>query len=145
MIFRKTTFFLLLFAILVLPFFAWKIIWLAGAAKTNGVIQFRSKGITTSLDGSYLVVSFVANKDTVWFHGRDRGSFTEGEITPVIYQRNNPEDARLNDFASVWGDTLIYSGIPFVILLMLFLQPAIVPWRSRIRIVRHSPYLLLES
>jgi len=144
-IIRKVPFFLLLIAAIVIPFMTYKIKWLAGSVPCQGIMQFKGKSITGALEHSYSVISYVVGRDTLWFNGNDNVFFTEGAAVPVRYQKSNPEDARVNIFTSIWGDTLVYGGIPVVILLMLFLHPQVVPWGSSIKIVRKSPFLFLET
>lgn len=38
-------------------------------------------------------------------------SYTEGETVEVFYQADRPESAKINGFFSLWGGTLILSGI----------------------------------
>ncbi|MFT3822743.1 MAG: hypothetical protein QM731_02440 [Chitinophagaceae bacterium] len=143
MIFRKTTFFLLLFLISIAPFVGYKLVWLANSRKAIGTMQFKGKSITGLFEHRYAVISFMAGKDTVWFNGADDVFFEDGTTVPVRYQKNDPSDAKISSFFTLWADTLVYASIPVVILLMLFLHPAVVPWRAKIRVTRRKPYLLL--
>jgi hypothetical protein len=44
-------------------------------------------------------------------------------------------------FPGIWGDTLVYSGIPALILLVLFLHPLVAPWGSRIKLTAKKPFI----
>jgi hypothetical protein len=137
---RRTYFFLLLFTILIVPFIIYKIVWLAGSEKTYGKMSFIGKTFSGQMDDVYSVISFMVGKDTIWFNGRNNIFFEEGETLPVRYQPNNPVDAKVNVFLAIWGDTLVYGGIPVLILIVIFVHPQIVPYRSRIQLTVRKPF-----
>src|SRR5688500_13732965 len=115
MLLPRTRFFLMLFIVLIIPIIANKLIWLAGSTKTNGTMSFVGKKYAGQMVYTYSVVWFMAGKDTIWFNGRNDIIFKEGEQVPVRYQKKNPANARLNVFLAIWGDTVVYGGIPFLI------------------------------
>src|SRR5918993_435322 len=115
----KNKFFLILIAIVIAPFLLYKIIWLINSRTADGTMSFVGKEYTGQIAHVYSVIKFSANGQTIWFNGNDNVLFKPGETVPVRYSRNNPKDARINIFASVWGDTLIYGGIPAVLILMI--------------------------
>ena len=41
-------------------------------------------------------------------------SFTQqrGDIVPVLYQQVDPAEAKIDNFISVWGDTVGYAAVP---------------------------------
>jgi hypothetical protein len=143
MLIRRSRFFLVLFGILVIPFLIQKIVWLARSEKTKGTMSFIGKRYAGQMVYTYAVVWFMVDKDTIWFNGRNDILFEEGELVPVRYPRKNPADARLNVFLAIWGDTLIYGGIPVLILLVIFLHPQIVPRRSKIRLTATKPFITI--
>jgi hypothetical protein len=96
------------------------------------------------MDDIYSVIWFKSGKDTVWFNGRNNILFKEGTTVPVRYQRHHPEDAKLNLFIAIWGDILIYIGLPVFVILIVFLHPQIVPYHSKIKIIKKSPFILIE-
>ena len=104
-------------------------------------MSFEGHAQTGQIGHVYSVVWFVAGHDTVWFNGNDNILFKEGETVPVRYQVNHPSDARLNIFPSIWGDTIVYGGIPVSVLLIIFLHPGIVPRRSKIRLNAKRPVI----
>ena len=79
----------------------------------------------------------------VWFNGNDNVLFKPGEIIPVRYTVDNPKDARIDNFVSIWGDTIVYGGIPALVILIIFLQPLIVPRNSKLRLAMRKPYILI--
>lgn len=139
----RTNFFLILVSLVIIPILSHKIVWLAGSEKTNGTMSFVGKTYAGQMVYTYSVVWFMAGKDTVWFNGRNEIIFREGEKVPVRYQKKNPADAKLNVFLGIWGDTAIYGGIPVLILLVIFLHPLIIPYRSRILLKTTKPFVMI--
>lgn len=137
----RTYFFLVLFSILIIPVLIPKIVWLAGSVKTNGTMSFIGKRFSGQMDDVYSVIWFMAGKDTVWFNGRNNIFFKEGETVPVRYQRDYPTDAKLDIFLALWGDTLIYGGLPLLVLLIIFFHPHIIPYSSKIRPLLKKPFI----
>lgn len=140
---RRPIFFLCAFLLLTSPFLIYKIKWLSGSAKATGMVGFTGQSYTGQIGHTYAVVLFKVGRDTVWFNGFDNLLFPKGAIVPVRYQKNDPWEARIDVFASIWGDTLVYGGIPTLILLVLFLHPAIIPYRSRLRLSRKKPFIFI--
>jgi hypothetical protein len=143
MILRKHTFFLLLFVITFAPFLIYKLVWIAHSERTMGVMGFVGKSYTGQIQHYYSVISFQANNDTIWFNGNDNIFFKEGELVPVRYQKHQPSEARVDIFPSMWGDTLVYGGIPVLILLVLYLHPHIFPRNTRFRFSSRKPFIHL--
>jgi hypothetical protein len=141
MILRRSYFFLALFSLLIIPCIAYKIRWLAGSKKTTGTMSFIGKTFSGQMDDVYSVIWFMDGKDTIWFNGRNNIFFKEGEAVPVRYQRSQPADAKLNVFLAIWGDTLVYGGVPLLILLAIFIHPELIPYSSKIRLVLKKPFI----
>jgi hypothetical protein len=139
MTFTKTSLFVFLFLLFSAPFVVHKLLWLAGTVKTVGEMGFVGKSYTGTYVHQYANIRFIAGNDTIWFNGTDNILFKEGSAVPVRYPRNNPHAARVDVFASIWGDTLVYGGIPLVILIAVFLHPAVIPAGSRFRLQRRPP------
>jgi|GEM_PF-342549 len=125
MILRRNQLFFLFVTAIVLPFFAYKLLWLATTKKTNGTVYFIGHGNLGSALGisTYPVVRFAAGRDTVEFKGNINLDIKPGEIVPVRYQKNEPEDAKINSVICIWGDTLVYAFFPFIVLLIIFFMP----------------------
>jgi len=141
MILKKSSFFLLLAVLYCSPFLIYKIAWIIRSERTMGLMSFRGKSQTGALEHHYSVIGFEANGDTIWFNGNDNIFFREGEKIPVRYLKSNPNDARLDIFPSMWGDTLVYGIIPLSILLVLFVHPHIFPRGTRFRLSRTRPFV----
>lgn len=137
----RTRFFLTILAIIVVPVLASKLIWLAGSKKADGKVSFIGKRYAGQMMYTYSVIWFVAGSDTIWFNGRNGIIFNEGETVSVRYQKEDPADARLNIFLGIWGETVVYGGIPVLIWFVIFLHPAIIPYRSRVKLIRTKPYV----
>jgi hypothetical protein len=141
MILHRTKFFVLLFIIGMAPFLLYKIWWIANSSKTNGVMGFVGKNYTGQIEHTYAVIIFKVGEKTFWFNGNENIFFRKGETVPVRYQDKNPYEARLNIFVSMWGDTLVYGGIPLLILLVVFLHPEIIPRSSKVLLARGKPFI----
>jgi hypothetical protein len=143
--FSKIRLFLLLAVLFVGPLVGYKIVWLLRSHRVAGVYSYRgmgSAGDQISLD--YSVCWFPLGHDTIWFNGTGNLGLREGDTIPVRYSPDEPWDARIDVFPAIWGDTIVYGGIPLFILLALFIHPGVVPRGRRVRLVRQRPYLLLE-
>jgi hypothetical protein len=136
MILSRNSFFLLLFGLIISPFFIYKLFWLAGTRETTGTMYFTGHGNLGSVLGisTYPVIGFKSGRDTIYFNGNVNIPLKEGEIVPVRYQRNDPGDAKINEFTCIWGDTLAYTLGPFLIFLVIFFHPDLVPKKSRIEL-----------
>jgi hypothetical protein len=145
LILNKNRFFLLLTAIVVSPFLFYKIIWLVNSRTATGTMSFVGKEYTGQIAHVYSVITFPANGKTFWFNGNDNILFKPGEKVDVRYLVNNPRDARIDIFVSIWGDTLIYGGIPALIILMIFFHPLIVPKGSKIRLSSSRPFVSITD
>ena len=91
---------------------------------------------------TYPVIQFRVGVDSFTFDGNVNIPFRVGEVVPVRYQRNNPEDAKINLFTSIWGDTLAYELAPFLILLVIFFHPDLIPKKASILLGR-KPFIKL--
>ena len=68
-----------------------------------------------------------------------------GDIVSVLYQRDDHTEAKIDNFISVWGDTVGYAAVPAIIILIVFLQPEIVPRRARVRLGTKAPFVFVEN
>ncbi|MFT3705324.1 MAG: hypothetical protein QM802_23350 [Agriterribacter sp.] len=139
MVLSRSYFFLLLTVLLIGPFYGSKLMWVNSSNKTTGTAWFM--GHTLELNGSisnHLVILFMRGKDSITFNGATNIGFKVGDIVPVRYQEADPEDAKINTTFCIWGDTCIYSILPGLFLLILFLTPArfdpVIPWKAKVRI-----------
>ena len=85
---------------------------------------------------TYAVIRYKAGSDSLYFNSNVNLDLKPGEIVSVLYKKNNPSDAVLNDFVSIWIETLVYALFPVLILLVLFLMPErfdpIIPKKSKV-------------
>jgi hypothetical protein len=81
---------------------------------------------------SYPVIWYKAGKDTIYFNGNVNIPLKEGEQVSVRYQKNNPDDAKINTFSCIWGDSLAYELGPLLIFIIVFFHPDLVPKKTRI-------------
>ena len=138
MVLSRNQFFLLLFILVVVPFLANKIIWLANSRQTSGRMWYTGHGNLGSALGisTYAVIRYRVGRDSLYFNNNVNLDIKPGEIVPVRYKKNNPSDAVVDDFVSIWVETLVYALFPILILLVLFLMPErfdpIIPKRSKI-------------
>jgi len=139
--FGKTTFMLILGALIVLPFFIYKMIWLYNSIPATGTMSFMGKTLNGQFSSEYPVIRFNTNgKNTVFFNGNEGAEFKVGELVSIRYQKNNFADARINQFTGIWLDTILYAIVPFTVLLVIFLHPGIIPRKSKI-IVGKKPFI----
>jgi hypothetical protein len=124
MLLNRTQFFLLLFIILIGPFIGYKIYWLYNSKHTTGVVYFM--GHTLELHGdisTHRVIMFQTEKSTVTFNAGIFDPSKPGDSVSILYQKDNPSDAREDLPDRIWGDTLVYSLLPFLVLLVIFITP----------------------
>jgi hypothetical protein len=142
MILSRNSFFMLLAALLLLPLVVHILAWLAGTRETTGTIYFTGHGDLGSVLGisTYPVIWFKSGKDTIFFNGNVNISLKPDEKVSVRYQVRSPSDAKVNSFTRIWGDTMAYELGPFLILLILFFHPELVPKKTRVRLGK-KPFL----
>jgi hypothetical protein len=142
MLFSKNAFFFLLFLLLLSPIVLPNVIWLLRSVKTTGKVEGigHATGISLGRD-TYALVSFMAGKDTFYFQGKD-DDYKQGDIVPLRYQKEDPEDARIVSFYSIWGNTIAYSGVPLIFWIICFFAPDIVPKKAKI-LIGKKPFLKL--
>jgi hypothetical protein len=142
MILHRTTFFLALFGILLIPLLVPRMLWLLHAEKTMGIMAFETRGTAgDQLPLTYSLIYFIHGKDTVWFNGLPGLGLKTGQLVPVCYQPGNPADAKVDHFIALWGDILVYGGIPLLMLVIIFLHPDVIQRRSRVRLTRKPPFI----
>jgi hypothetical protein len=136
---RNSLFFICLL-IVTAPFLIPKLIWLSNSEKATGTMRFVGKSYTGQLIHFYSEISFPAAKDTFWFNSNDNTIFEIGENVPVRYQKDNPEDAKVNIFSNIWSDTVVFGSVPLIILLFIFFHPKGIPGRMKFRLYSRKPF-----
>lgn len=134
MVLSRHSFFLLLMIIMLVPLPMYKLFWLAGSRETTGTMYFTGHGNLGSVLGisTYPVIWFKHGSDTIFFNGNVNIPLKPDEKVSVRYQKKNPSDAKVNSFTCIWGDTLAYEFGPFLIFLIVFLHPDLVPKKAKI-------------
>ena len=147
MLISRNAFFLLLFALINLPIPLYKLSWLVTSRETTGTMYFTGHGNLGSVLGvsTYPVVWFKAGKDTIYFNGNVNIPLKEGEKVPVLYQKNNPSDAKINIFSCIWGDSMAYAMGPFLIFWVIFFHPDLVPKKAKVMLGRGSVVRFVDA
>lgn len=141
MLLSRGRFFLLLFLVLVGPFFGPKLFWFICSRQTVGKVYFTG-GQLDAISGTrkYLYIRFPLGKDTRSPAGDDTVEFISNmffrwpDDTPVMvrYSRLDPVDARIDLPVCIWTDTLVNMLLPLGIWLVLLLTPnrfdPLIPW-----------------
>jgi hypothetical protein len=142
----KTPFFVLLVLLVAAPFWVVRALWVIRSVQAQGVFGFAGNGFAgDQVKEDYSVISFRTGGKEIWFNGIGNIPFRSGQPVLIRYQPDNPYDARVDIFAAIWGDTLVFSGIPVLMLLAAFLHPQVVPWGSRVRLTLRWPFLQILS
>jgi len=136
MILSRGIFFMLLFVVVVIPWIIPKIIWLAGSSRAIGSMEFVGHSDWGSAIGmsSYPVIKFEVANHEFHFNGKGNVPLKKGEKVGVLFQKNNPEDAVIDSFATIWGQTFAYAMGPLLVYIVLLVSPAVIPWKARLRV-----------
>jgi hypothetical protein len=146
MVCTKNQFYLLLAIIFISPFLLNKIGWLVNSSKTIGEMRFVGHGNLGSALGisTYPVIRFMIGKDTIYFNSNVNLDIKPGEKIPVRYQKNDPSDARVDNFACIWMETIAYAMLPVLVLFVLYIMPdrldPVIPKRAKV-IIGKKPFL----
>lgn len=145
MLLSKTQAFLFCISLLIFPVISYKMIWIYNSRATNGTMCFMGKSQDGQMVREYPVIRFSSNgSDTIFFNGTDNIIFKPGEAVPVRFQKSNPPAARINNFAGIWMDTVLYIAVPLVFLTIVFVHPDIIPGRSTIALGLH-PFVKIHN
>jgi hypothetical protein len=112
--------------------------------KINAIFAFESLG--NALDQIRFPHSefwFKDGDDTVWLKGPGSLHLKKGAVVPIRYIPGNEDKALPDTFRGIWLGTIIYGGIPLLILFVIFLQPEIIPFRSRVKLTGRQPFVYL--
>ncbi|MFM2362906.1 MAG: hypothetical protein RLZZ316_1808 [Bacteroidota bacterium] len=104
-------------------------------------MSFNGKTYTGQLGHDYAVIKFVVGNQTFFVNGPDNITYEKGTAVPVRYTSTNPNDARLATFIGLWGDTLVFAGVPCLIILLIALHPGIVRYQSYLIVQRKRPFI----
>jgi hypothetical protein len=142
MVIRRNTFFLLLTLIYIIAIAGPKLVWVLGSQKTTGIFAFQGRG--NALDQfpeSSSFIFFMNGNDTVWFKATGGLGLPEGSPVAVRFRKNNPTDAKIDNLRGIWLPNIIYGSLPFLVVIVIFLHPHIIPWRSKIVLIPRKPFI----
>jgi len=125
MVLSKNQFFLTLSILVISPFFIYKSVWLLQCEKATGIMQFVGHGNLGSALGisSYPVIDFRSGNKVYTFNANINLDLKPGQTVSVLYQKNNPWDALVDQFICIWGNTIAYGLNPVLIIFVLFCTP----------------------
>lgn len=142
---RRLPFIALLLLLFVCPFYLVNWIWLMRSDKINGTAVFQGKEYTGQLVHNYTVVMFVVKKDTFFFNTSDNIFFEAGTAIPVRYQIKNPTDAKPGTWSGIWMESIFYSAMPLLVILILLVHPSLIPYRSSLRLCGKPPFIFIND
>jgi hypothetical protein len=143
----RTRFFLFFFLLLAGPLLAPRLLWLAGSRHTTGTMAFVGHdGLGSTLGiSTYPVIFFRLGKDSIFFNGMQGYGYKPGDRVPVRYSLNHPDDARIDQPLSLWGQTAVNLLLPVFIWLVILLTPArfdpLVPRGCRLLVQWKKPFV----
>lgn len=144
MIIHRTKFFLALISIWVIPLVAYKCIWLMQSRKVNGIFSFEGHGnALEQIRFPHSEFWFKDGNDTVLLKGPGSLHLKKGAVIPLRYIPGNEDNSLPDTFRGIWLGTVIYGGIPLLVLFVIFLQPEIIPFKSRVKLTGKQPYVSL--
>ena len=137
MLMSRSRFFLLLFLVLVGPFFLPKVFWFACSRPAVGWVYYTS-GELDGLTGTKksLIIRFPLGRDTIEFRSNLYFRLPDDAPVRVRYSRLDPTDARIDLAVCIWADTLVNILLPLGIWLVLLLTPnrfdPLIPWGCKV-------------
>jgi len=124
-----------------------KLLWIISSKETTGTFYFTGHGNLGSVLGisTYPVIWFLSGKDTIYFNGNVNIPLRADEKVSVRYQKKDPPDAKVNTFSCLWGDTMAYEFGPFLIFVIIFFHPDLVPKKTKVLIGNRPLVKFLEG
>src|SRR5689334_1574052 len=121
MVIRRNTFFLILVLMYISVVAGPKLVWLIGTKRTTGIFAFQGRGnALDQLPESASFIYFHYRNEMIWFKARGWLGLPENTPVPVRFKKNNPQDARIDNFKGIWLATIVYGSMPFLVLLIAF-------------------------
>lgn len=108
-------------------------------------MRYIGKNLTGQIEHKYSVIRYGIGKDSFWLQSGDDIFYVRGEKIPVRYRTDDPQDAKIDRFSGIWLGTVVYAGIPFLLLLVFFLHPHIIPYQSQILVNKRKPFIHLVT
>ncbi len=141
MLISRTRFFMLLLFLVFMISLGPRLIWLSHSERITGKVSFTGKSLAGQFMHTYAVVQFRYKDSLYLFNGPDNLLFEDNTPVPVRFNPYHPTEARIDQFLSIWGDRLLYGGIPILLLLVIFFQSEIFPYVIRLK--RSHPLISL--
>ncbi|HSZ85958.1 MAG TPA: hypothetical protein VK787_07995 [Puia sp.] len=98
---------------------------------------------------TYAVIDFNAENQKFSIRSEISTDLKRWETVPVLYQKENPNDAVIDDFMNVWLSTLSYAIFPELVIIVLFVMPErfdpIIPTKSKILIGKNPFIKIIKS
>lgn len=143
MLISRNQFFMLLLFLVVTLSLGSRLIWLARSDRIIGKVSFTGKSQAGQFMHTYSVIQFRYKDSLYWFNGQDNLLFEENALVPVRFDPGRPADARIDHFLAIWGDRIVFGGIPMLVLLIIFLQREIFPRNYALRLRASRPLISL--
>jgi hypothetical protein len=142
MIIHRNVLFLFLFllfaGVTILP----RLIWLYRSEKATGIFSFEGRGnALEQFPERFSFMYFFYKKDTIWFKGPPGLKLNEDDTINIRFQPHHPQDARIDNFYGIWLSIVVYGTMPLLVLLVCFIHPHLVPWRSNILLIPRKPFI----
>jgi hypothetical protein len=118
----KNLFFILLFLLLVSPFYLYRIYWLINSEETTGTYLFKGQSLIGGSDfmHAYPVIQFFDGTKNVTFKGPDNVEYPPKATMSVRFQKADSSDARINNFLGIWLVTVFTSAAPTLLIVILY-------------------------
>ena len=142
----KFPFFLILFFLIGIPMVAPRLIWLARSRTVKGIMGFAGRGtVGEQLQQTYDYMYIPSGDEKIWVNVSGGTGYQPGDSVSLRYLPSDGINARVNSLIGLWGDILVYEGIPELMLLISFLHPQVVPGGSKLRLSRRRPFVYICS
>lgn len=123
MILSRNQFILVLLLVFVGPFILYRVNWIIHGEHTTGIMWFEGHSMEPQSISSYPVIRFEVNHQNFYFSSNLDVELKEGQAVPMLYEKTNPWDAKIDSFATLWLDTVVYSLLPLGIILVIAVTP----------------------
>lgn len=123
----RNNLFLILLFLIVIPVVGPRWYWLAHSKQVTGHVSFTGKDQAGQLMHTYAVVQFNYQDSLYWFNGPDNILYKDDTPIQVYFDPKDPSDARLGSFLALWGDLLVYGGLPVLFLVIVYFQRDLLP------------------
>jgi hypothetical protein len=118
--FNRIQLLLIIFAVLLLPFIIYRLMWLHRSVVTKGVVLYINHTVIIRTRQTYPVIQFYTpEKDTLTVTGHYNEPYEEGDSIQLRYIPSNPRNYRVDTFWNCWIEIILWAG--FLVLFGSFL------------------------